>query len=120
VGILFNKLPPLPACWTITRQLHMIQKLHEHEETPGISLAPPARIVEMSTDDLQEMMGIYEVTRPGRTMARRIQQLGLFLGVRSQSKLAAMAGIRLHLPSYREITTVATHPDHLSRGYATA
>jgi len=120
VGLFFNKLPQLPAGWTITRQLRMIQMLHEHEETPVISLAPSAGIVELGTDDLQEMMGVYEVTRPGRTMARRIQQLGLFLGVRSQGKLAAMAGMRLHLPGYREITTVATHPGHLSRGYATA
>jgi len=28
--------------------------------------------------------------------------------------------MRLHLPGHREITTVATHPDHLSHGYATA
>ena len=120
VGLFFSALPPLPAGWTITRQLRMIQMLHEHEETPVISLAPSARIVELSTSDLPEMMGVYEATRPGRTMARRIQQLGLFLGVRSEGKLAAMAGMRLHLPGYREITTVATHPDHLSRGYGTA
>ena len=45
VGLFFNRLPHLPAGWTITRQLHMIQMLHEHEETLGISLAPSARIV---------------------------------------------------------------------------
>ena len=120
VGLFFSELPQLPAGWTITRQLRMIQMLHEHQETPGISLAPSAMIAELSTNDLPEMIGIYEVTRPGRTMARRIQQLGLFLGIRDAGKLVAMAGMRLHLPGYREITTVATHPDHLSRGYATA
>src|SRR5436305_12484539 len=120
VGLFFNKLPQLPAGWTIPGKLHRIQMLHEHKETPGISLAPSARIVELGTDDLPEMIGVYEATRPGRTMTRRIQQLGLFLGVRSQNKLAAMAGMRLHLPGHREITTVATHPGHLSHGYATA
>jgi len=31
-----------------------------------------------------------------------------------------MGGLRLHLPGYREITTVATLPGHEGRGYATA
>jgi predicted GNAT family acetyltransferase len=31
-----------------------------------------------------------------------------------------MGGLRLHLPRYREITTVATMPGHEGRGYATA
>jgi predicted GNAT family acetyltransferase len=31
-----------------------------------------------------------------------------------------MGGLRLHLPGYREITTVATLPDHEGHGYATA
>src|SRR5947209_7552049 len=120
VGLFFSALPQLPAGWTITRQLRMIQMLHEHGEMPEISLAPSARIVELSTNDLPEMIGIYEATRPGRTIARRIQELGFFLGVRNEGKLAAMAGLRLHLPGCREITTVATHPEHLSNGYATA
>lgn len=31
-----------------------------------------------------------------------------------------MGGTRLHLPGFREITTVGTHPEHLGKGYATA
>ena len=31
-----------------------------------------------------------------------------------------MAGERLCLPGYTEISAVCTHPDHLGRGYATA
>ena len=120
VGLFFSALPQLPSGWTITRQLRMIQMLQEPGEIPGFPLAPSASIVELTTDDLPEMTGIYEITRPGRTIARRIQQLGLFLGVRNAGKLAAMAGLRLHLPGYREITTVATHPDNIGRGYATA
>jgi predicted GNAT family acetyltransferase len=66
------------------------------------------------------MSVLYAATRPGRSICRRIQKLGIFLGIRSEGKLVAMGGLRLHLPGYREITTVATMPGFEGRGYATA
>jgi len=76
------------------------------------------------------MSALYAATRPGRTICPRIQKLGMFLGIRGQKKeeekeekkpkLVAMAGLRMHLPGYREITTVATLPGFEGRGYATA
>ena len=66
------------------------------------------------------MSVLYIATRPERTLCPRIQKLGQFLGVREDGKLIAMGGLRLHLPGYREITTVATMPGHEGRGYATA
>jgi predicted GNAT family acetyltransferase len=63
---------------------------------------------------------VYAATRPGRTLCPRIQKLGQFLGVREDGKLVAIGGLRLHIPGYREISTVATLPDHERRGYATA
>jgi len=120
VGLFFPGPPQLPAGWTITRHIRMFQMVHENKAVPEIRLAPEALIVELSEDDITEMSQIYALTRPGRTIAPRIQQLGPFMGVRFRGKLAAMGGLRLHVPGYREITTVATHPEHLSRGYATA
>jgi predicted GNAT family acetyltransferase len=70
------------------------------------------------------MSVVYTATRPGRTLCPRIQKLGQFLGIREpgkeDGKLVAMGGLRLHLPGYREITTVATLPGHEGHGYATA
>ena len=120
VGLFFPGPPRLPANWTITRHIRMFQMVHESKPMPQIRLAPEARIVELSENDIAEMSGIYALTRPGRTIAPHIQQLGPFMGVRAQDKLVAMGGLRLHVPGYREITTVATHPEHLGRGYATA
>ena len=56
------------------------------------------------------MSAVYAATRPGRTLCPRIQKLGIFLGIRQEEKLVAMAGQRLHIAGYREITTVATLP----------
>lgn len=120
VGLFFSGPPQLPAGWKITRHIRMFQMVHKNKAVPQMQLAPGARIVELSENDLAEMSEIYALTRPGRTIAPCIQQLGPFLGVRAAGKLAAMGGLRLHVPGYREITTVATHPEYLSRGHATA
>ena len=77
-------------------------------------------VVELTQADVPEMSVVYAATRPGRTLCPRIQKLGTFLGIREGEKLVAMAGLRLHIAGYREITTVATLPGHEGRGYATA
>ncbi len=63
---------------------------------------------------------VYAATRPNRTLCPRIQKVGTFLGIRSEGKLVAMGGQRLHIAGYREITSVATLPDYEGRGYATS
>jgi predicted GNAT family acetyltransferase len=44
--------------------------------------------------------------------------MGTYLGIRKDGKLVAMAGERLKLPGYTEISAVCTHPEHLGHGYA--
>src|ERR1700752_4459190 len=44
--------------------------------------------------------------------------MGTYLGIRKDGKLVAMAGERLRIPGYTEISAVCTHPDHLGHGYA--
>jgi predicted GNAT family acetyltransferase len=57
---------------------------------------------------------------PPRTtpMAERVLELGNYYGVREGSRLAAIAGERLHLTGYTEVSGVCTHPDFRGRGYA--
>ena len=43
-------------------------------------------------------------------------ELGGYLGVRREGRLVAMAGRRLHLPGWIEISAVCTHPDHRGQG----
>jgi predicted GNAT family acetyltransferase len=96
--------------------------LAPHETAPNEAVADTAapQVIELTPADVPEMSVVYTATRTGRTLCPRIQKLGQFLGVREEGKLVAMGGLRLHLPGYREITTVATLPDHEGYGYATA
>jgi ribosomal protein S18 acetylase RimI-like enzyme len=116
---LFSFTPlALPPGWTITRQVESFQMVHE--DGKAANAIDVSAVAELKEADLPEMHVVYEATRPGRKMSPRNQKLGMFLGIRSHGRLVAMAGLRMHLPGYREITTVGTLPDFEGRGYATA
>ena len=80
---------------------------------------PPATIdaIGLGEDDAAEMVALAELTRPG-PFFRRTHRFGGFLGIRIDGRLAAMAGTRLALPGYREVSGVCTHPDFRGRGLA--
>lgn len=62
-------------------------------------------------------MTLAEITEPG-PFSKRIRELGNYIGVERNGKLVAMAGERLRLPGYVEVSAVCTHPEHSGRGYA--
>jgi GNAT superfamily N-acetyltransferase len=121
VTLYFTSPPQIPAGWEILRAVELHQMVQETEApppSPEQGAAP--EVIDLTPADVPEMSVLYIATRPGRTLCQRIQKLGQFLGVREEGRLVAMGGLRLHLPGYREITTVATMPSHEGRGYATA
>ena len=120
VTLYFNSPPQIPAGWDIVRSVELHQMVQETEaQSPSVNSAVP-EVIELTPADVPEMSVVYIETRPGRMLCPKIQKLGQFLGVREDGKLVAIGGLRLHLPGYREITTVATLPNHQGRGYATA
>jgi ribosomal protein S18 acetylase RimI-like enzyme len=124
VTLYFTSPPQIPAGWEIVRAVELHQMVQETEAPPPSAQnnATP-EVIELTPADVPEMSVVYTATRPGRTLCPRIQKLGQFLGIREpgkeDGKLLAMGGLRLHLPGYREITTVATLPEHEGCGYAT-
>jgi ribosomal protein S18 acetylase RimI-like enzyme len=106
------------------------------EAPPGLAAVHHARCVQMTTDDVApadpefdvlplgetdagEMLALARLTRPG-PFASRTHRLGGFIGVRREGRLAAMAGERMKLDGFTEVSGVCTHPDHRGRGYASA
>ncbi|GAA4673650.1 GNAT family N-acetyltransferase [Gordonia humi] len=87
----------------------------------GDAVTPAAdpELVELTVDDVPEMTSLVELTEPGPFLPRTIE-MGTYLGYREPStgRLLAMAGQRLHLPGWREISAVCTHPDARGRGLA--
>jgi predicted GNAT family acetyltransferase len=67
--------------------------------------------------DAAEMLALATLTKPGPFFART-HQLGEFIGVRVDGRLAAMAGERMRPDGYTEASGVCVHPDHRGKGYA--
>jgi predicted GNAT family acetyltransferase len=104
---------------------------------PGTQLLRTARLVQMSADALTpstaaipmvetltdadgpEMRALALMTRPGPFHALT-HQLGRFIGIREGGRLVAMAGERMRLPGFAEVSGVCTHPDHRGKGHAKA
>lgn len=113
---LFLDAPQIPpAGWTQTAATPLLQMLHDGSELPNH--AP--EIAELTEADVPEMTALTELTKPG-PFAERTRELGTYLGIRKNGVLVAMAGERLRVPGYTEVSAVCTHPDHLGHGYAAA
>ncbi|HEU4416590.1 MAG TPA: GNAT family N-acetyltransferase [Candidatus Angelobacter sp.] len=118
VTLYFASAPKLAAGWEVVRAVELHQMV---QEDGGVDhAAEQHEVIELTPADVPEMSVVYAATRPGRTLCQKIQKLGTFVGIREGDRLVAMGGVRLHLAGYREITTVATLPDHEGRGYGTA
>ena len=76
-----------------------------------------AEIIELGDADSPDMVELTALTKPG-PFGTRTHELGYYVGIRDQGRLVAMAGERLKVPGYTEVSAVCTHPDHLGKGYA--
>jgi len=77
-----------------------------------------SRDVERLDDSaMPEMLALVERSQPG-PFAARTNRLGNYLGIRASGQLVAMAGERMKIDGFTEISAVCTHPDHRGHGYA--
>jgi predicted GNAT family acetyltransferase len=74
-------------------------------------------LLELGPADSHEMLALTARTKPG-PFGTRTHELGTYIGLRDRGKLVAMAGERLKVPGYTEISAVCTDPEHSGKGYA--
>ena len=116
IGIFLPGHLDAPAGVEIMLESPLLQMILEN----GTPLAPVARtheFIELGLADVPEMVELATLTKPG-PFGTRTREMGTYLGIRRDGRLAAMAGERLKLPGFTEISAVCTHPDHLGQGYA--
>lgn len=84
----------------------------------NVAQIEPAAPVELLTDtDAPDMLALATLTKPG-PFKSRTHELGGFWGIKENGKLVAMAGERMKLEGFTEVSGVCTHPDVRGRGYA--
>jgi predicted GNAT family acetyltransferase len=107
-------MPVIPPPGTM---LAMQMDLHQMIAREIVAGEAGFEVTALGDADAEEMLALATLTEPG-PFFRRTHQLGDFVGVRATGKLVAMAGERLKLTGYTEVSGVCTHPDHRGKGYA--
>lgn len=102
-----------PQGWTVATVFPVAQMIAPTDGLITDGAAEP--VVPLSKKDAAEMVALAELTHPGPFAASTVE-LGGYLGVRREGRLVAMAGRRMHLPGWIEISAVCTHPDHRGQG----
>jgi ribosomal protein S18 acetylase RimI-like enzyme len=85
---------------------------------PANGVANDAAILRMTPEDAPDMVALTDLVFPG-FFRPRTSEMGTYYGIRINKRLVAMAGERLAVPGYCEISAVVTHPEHVGKGYAT-
>lgn len=117
IGLFLEKpYQPHPG-WGFVAGAPMPEMVYEGASIPLAHSRSDPQIVELGAADSPDMMELTALTKPG-PFHKRTHELGTYLGIRRDGKLVAMAGERLKVPGYTEVSAVCTHPEHTGHGYA--
>ncbi|MNK33524.1 FR47-like protein [compost metagenome] len=109
----------LPEGVPVAAQVALVQMTATALTRVGTS-APLDGVIEVLGEaDAPAMLALATLTRPG-PFRSRTRELGPFVGIKHDGQLVAMAGRRLRVEGFTELSGVCTHPDHRGMGYAAA
>jgi predicted GNAT family acetyltransferase len=111
----FSSPPILPAGWTEKLSYDVSQMVFEGPAP----LEPAQEMRRLTHEDVPEMLALTTLTKPGPFLPRTIE-LGSYFGIFDGESLVAMAGERMRLTGFTEVSAVCTHPDYTGRGYGKA
>jgi predicted GNAT family acetyltransferase len=110
----------VPDDWSVVFDLPCRQMWLLGELAPDPAAGPDdVRVpyVTLGSRDVPEMLELVERTKPGPFL-RRTVELGTYVGIRDGGDLVAMAGERMHVPGFTEISAVCTDASQRGRGLA--
>lgn len=84
---------------------------------PVAAVAGDAPIVELGQAQRADVLALTALVYP-HYFRPRTMELGRYFGIYQDGRLAAMAGERMGMDGYTELSAICTHPDFLGRGHA--
>ncbi len=102
-----------PSGWDIVAAMPLLQMVLNDSRR----ISPAAPVDELAESDAPEMLALATLTQPG-PFGMRTHELGNYAGIRCEGQIVAMAGERLRVEGYTEISAVCTRPEYLGRGFA--
>lgn len=113
VALFLSRPETPPPGWRTVDSMPLVQMTLPDSRT----ITAAARVDELTEADSPEMLALAELTKPG-PFGLRTWELGNYVGIRREGKIVAMAGERLRVDGYAEISAVCTHPEYTGRGFA--
>jgi ribosomal protein S18 acetylase RimI-like enzyme len=104
-----------PSAFSVVRRASVDQMALEG--VGACTAQPGAPIVPLGLADGPEMRALANLTQPGPFGPRTIE-LGRYIGIRRQGALVAMAGERMRLDGFTEISAVCVEPAYRGHGFA--
>ncbi|AXF05163.1 GNAT family N-acetyltransferase [Paraburkholderia hospita] len=92
--------------------IHQMVAMHHAVET-----VDDLDVIRLGNVDAKEMLDLAQKTKPG-PFGTRTHEMGHYIGVRDQGRLVAMAGERMSLDGYVEISAVCVDDDWRGKGLA--
>jgi ribosomal protein S18 acetylase RimI-like enzyme len=104
-----------PSAFSVARRDCVDQMVLE--DPAACAGQPGAPIVALGVADVPEMLALTSVTQPG-PFGPRTTELGRYIGIRRRGMLVAMAGERMRLDGFTEVSAVCVEPVHRGHGFA--
>jgi GNAT superfamily N-acetyltransferase len=102
-----------PAGWQTVASMPLLQMVLPESR----NVLPADQVAELGASEAAEMLALAKLTEPG-PFGMRTHELGNYIGIRCEGRIVAMAGDRLRVEGYTEISAVCTEPGYLGRGFA--
>lgn len=109
----------LPEGVPVAAQVALVQMTATALTPAGPAAQMDDVIEELGEADAPAMLALATLTRPG-PFRSRTRELGPFVGIKQDGELVAMAGRRLRVDGFTELSGVCTHPNYRGKGYAAA
>jgi ribosomal protein S18 acetylase RimI-like enzyme len=120
-AVLFRRSEePLPSGWEALNARPLEQMILSSGDLLPAPLPAETSAIPLGLEDAADMIALVELTKPGPFGPRTVE-LGGYVGVRDPNgRLIAMAGERLRLPGYVELSAICVHPDAQGQGLGAA
>ena len=113
-SVLLHKEIRLPGSFEMIFKLPLYQ-MHSTNFKPYYSTEISIRPLTIA--DVPQMLSLTDLTKPGPFYQKTIE-FGNYYGIFNEEELVAMAGERLQMDGYTEISAICTKPEHQGKGYA--
>ncbi|MDQ0106202.1 ribosomal protein S18 acetylase RimI-like enzyme [Chitinophaga terrae (ex Kim and Jung 2007)] len=112
---MIGELPAIPGNWKVEFTLPCFQMVLTTLNRNARSGDAPIRI--LGEADGEEMYELINSLQPGYYL-KDTRQLGTYMGIHDNGKLVAMAGERMRMSGFTELSAICTHPSYTGKGYA--